>query len=804
MRYLAKFDDIQCLREFAKNKDVDVVEVMDHLLILAFDYDEDIAIYSIDELKSYNGVKSISMDTIVSLRYKKEKDTHTIKANEFSKKETTEFGTISNEKEYFTHLEVLSTRGDALPETPTQENAPKETHDYSPIYSGKNVNCFVIDTGVNSDNFFIKNKVFKTNFGINLEGMNQEDNDGHGTLSAMLIAGSWMGVAKEANIYTLKVLKSNGEGTTDHVVSAINNVIAFHESNSNPSIINLSLGGTLSGDDKIVDSDETNINNTHDNKFNDAVKVALSKGIHVVLAAGNGFLGKEDQQGERAFYGPIMSKFGNGFLNLSKEETDNQDDGQGDAIVVGSQDSNSNLHNSTPSFVSSFSNYGSGNTIFAVGGNQVLPVYTTESIGSGVDWKTVDGTSFSAPVITGLLALYLEKNPNATPAQGKAWLKESASDKALLNLKTHYTTHEDVEMKVVYDGNDKLDLTFTDSNLKWEFSDPISSTLITVNAGKNIQLNMESDDTEFGEFFSANKEKSFGIWKVLSITNNSISLERIDLSNLSLDIYDKTINVKKITFSLLLNTSHESKDGIISWQMDSQENRLIDAKTGSSFQVDLVDETDNLTAFNPFQTYTLLNTLDNQSELDISKIGDLELKSKLKLVTDRIQSPFEETYELKAGSLPSGITLNSDGTISKSDTFVSNKSKYDDVVVLVKTDYAESLVELSVVDSSISQNEFESNLTTDALIYYGSCETGSVQFDLSLYKSEIKEVFQIDERKAIVWRNDVPDNVIQPFSKLYPGHLYYIKIESGKTIKIPGASTQGQNQKLIVSTDCEI
>ncbi|USX17993.1 S8 family serine peptidase [Oxalobacteraceae bacterium OTU3REALA1] len=42
-------------------------------------------------------------------------------------------------------------------------------------------------------------------------------------------------------------------------------------------------------------------------------------------------------------------------------------------------------------------------------------------------YRVMAGTSMASPVVTGLLALFLESNPKATPAQAKAWLKKNSA-----------------------------------------------------------------------------------------------------------------------------------------------------------------------------------------------------------------------------------------------------------------------------------------------------------------------------------------------------------------------------------------
>ena len=315
---------------------------------------------------------------------------------------STNVGEFGGEEEYYSHLELISSR-----------DFTERTRGYHPVYTGKNVDCYIIDTGVKTDHPLLKTTGFvesyKSGFRVNGEDDSSYDDNGHGTEIALFITGETCGVARDVNIIPLKVVNKRGSGSNVGIAIAINEVIDHHlnKSTGNPSVINYSLGMMPSPHDPDYYPDDTG----DDVVTLDALKLATEHGIHVVAAAGNGF------GSGSSFIGPMMSKFTNGALNLSSETSGNFDPGQGNPIVVGSTNAASNLslYNSNPNHMAYFSNYGQGNTINAPGSDMVIPRWDYQPETQEV-YRWRNGTSFSCPVVAGLVCLYLEENPSASLA----------------------------------------------------------------------------------------------------------------------------------------------------------------------------------------------------------------------------------------------------------------------------------------------------------------------------------------------------------------------------------------------------
>lgn len=120
----------------------------------------------------------------------------------------------------------------------------------SGVYSGKGVSVAVIDTGIDSTNTYIADKIV---YGYDYFSKTKEymDYDGHGTACAGIVAGKTAdvgdyigGVAPEAKVFGFKVF--NGDNTTDEaIVRAMDGCVTHqYRDPSNPILIaSMSLGG---------------------------------------------------------------------------------------------------------------------------------------------------------------------------------------------------------------------------------------------------------------------------------------------------------------------------------------------------------------------------------------------------------------------------------------------------------------------------------------------------------------------------------------------------------------------------------
>ncbi|MFG2789241.1 S8 family peptidase [Streptomyces sp. NPDC048419] len=242
-----------------------------------------------------------------------------------------------------------------------QKSLPLDRRYIPPGAAGRGVTAYVIDTGIR-----ITHKDFggRASYGWDFVGNDRTANDGngHGTHVAGTIAGTTYGVAKRADVVSVRVLDNNGSGTTAQVIAGIDWVTRHARK---PAVANLSLGGS------------------HNAQLDAAVRNSIASGVTYAVAAGNDGL-------PAGLYSPADVK---------------------EAITVGAT--------GRTDARAAFSNFGPAVDLFAPGVS-----ITSASFASDTGRATFSGTSMATPHATGAAALYLAGHPKATPAQvAKALVK---------------------------------------------------------------------------------------------------------------------------------------------------------------------------------------------------------------------------------------------------------------------------------------------------------------------------------------------------------------------------------------------
>ncbi len=202
------------------------------------------------------------------------------------------------------------------------------------------------------------------------DGNGTNDCNGHGTHVAGTVGSETYGLAKNVSLIPVRVLGCNGSGSNSGVIAGVDWVA---QNASGPSVANMSLGGSSS------------------TALDNAVENAIDAGITFVVAAGN-------DNSDACFGSPNRVPA---------------------ALTIASSTSSDAR--------SSFSNYGSCIDLFAPGSS----ITSTWSNGGT---NTISGTSMAAPHVAGAVALYLQSNPSATPAQVETEIEGNAVANRISNV----------------------------------------------------------------------------------------------------------------------------------------------------------------------------------------------------------------------------------------------------------------------------------------------------------------------------------------------------------------------------------
>lgn len=291
------------------------------------------------------------------------------------------------------------------------------------------------------------------------------DYNGHGTACIGVSAGKNYGFAKNARIYSMKMTGLQGTGNPAGISStyAFDAIKIWHQNKPilpntgyrRPTVVNMSFGyntgyNSITGlyyqgvffnnSQTLTDANYRYSNygvyrytqvagfnfssNVHVGSVDSDIQEMTDAGIHIAASAGN------DQM-----YNVYSGAFWPNYYNYLAADTGTiyyqrgQSPWSSSTIKVGAIDGIS-VYSPTLEYKATFSNAGPGIDIYAPGSAIVTSVSNSSQIGGPYPYfwnnafgqTNVSGTSFAGPQVAGVLALYLQSNPGATPAQAKSWL----------------------------------------------------------------------------------------------------------------------------------------------------------------------------------------------------------------------------------------------------------------------------------------------------------------------------------------------------------------------------------------------
>ena len=221
-----------------------------------------------------------------------------------------------------------------------------------------------------------------------------DDCDGHGTHVAATAVGLSVGVAKDADVVSVRILDCDGSGSISNTVAALDWVAANHKA---PAVVTLSLGIQVGSWSRVLE---------------DAVSALINQhGITVVVAAGNSAV-------DACYVAPANVK---------------------DALSVAASDVKARYgggeadSSAQPDAVYQWTNSGPCVKIFAPG----VDIYS--ACGGASRCATVDdrsytyasGTSMAVPHVAGVAAIYLESYPQSSPAEVSAAILNGATQNSV-------------------------------------------------------------------------------------------------------------------------------------------------------------------------------------------------------------------------------------------------------------------------------------------------------------------------------------------------------------------------------------
>ncbi|WP_409252383.1 S8 family peptidase [Bacillus sp. SCS-153A] len=278
--------------------------------------------------------------------------------------------------------------------------------------TGKGITVAVLDSGIDGDaGSDFGDRLIRT-VKLNSDANYAADKYGHGTHVAGIIAGDgkksggkYMGIAPGANLISVKYSNDEGKATEGDFLSALEWVYDNHEK-YNIRVVNISSGVNVKQSYK-------------QSAVAAAVELLWHKGIVVVVSSGN--IGGTDCS---TCYAPANDPY---------------------VITVGAVDDN-NTKDLTDDYMKSWSSIGKtldghnkpeivapGSEIVAYMPGGALRKKSPENVVDEEYFK-MGGTSMATPVVSGIVALMLEKHPEWTPDQVKWVLQNSTREYGLVDM----------------------------------------------------------------------------------------------------------------------------------------------------------------------------------------------------------------------------------------------------------------------------------------------------------------------------------------------------------------------------------
>jgi serine protease AprX len=353
-------------------------------------------------------------------------------------------------------------------EVPLQPNYYLDTLNVRPVWDmgllGQGITVAVIDSGTNtekdlqvdpnkgkSDSRVLEQLTFNSNAG------HKNDATGHGTHVAGIVGGSgyrssglYAGIAPEVSFVSLKISDDIGMAYESDAVDAMQWVFE-NKDIYNIRVVNLSVNTTTES-------------SYHTSPLDAAAEILWFNGVVVVVSAGNKGSGNGFNTANAApANDPFVITVG---ASLERGTSNRADDQLAPFSASGT----------TFDGFSKPEIFAPGKDIISILGPEMwIPDHPDRVVMDG-EYFRLSGTSMSAPMVTGAVALLLQDEPNLTPDQVKYRLLESASTIGANDL------YLDVYAAVTGTTTESANTGYVASQLLWSGDEPIAWNSVAWNS----------------------------------------------------------------------------------------------------------------------------------------------------------------------------------------------------------------------------------------------------------------------------------------------------------------------------------
>src|SRR5687767_2913393 len=333
------------------------------------------------------------------------------------------------------HVEATTGTGIVRTQTTTTSDGLNTTT----VSDGNGISIAIVDSGIDTHHTAFKNEfgVSRVTASEDFTGESRTDDPyGHGTHVASIAAGNdqiasgaYTGIAPAANLINLRILDSQGAGTTSSLLAALDWVLTFRTLH-NIRVINLSVGTSA-------------IDSYLNDPICQAVRRVTDAGVVVVAAAGNNGRGINGEK----IYGQIHAP-GNepSAITVGAANTFGTDVRNGDIVTTYSSRGPTRSFWTDASEVRHYDNLikpdlvAPGNKIVGAAASNSSLLAAHPELDAEVStlptrrMMYLSGSSMATPIAAGTAALLLQANENLSPSLIKAIFMYTAQPLSGMNM----------------------------------------------------------------------------------------------------------------------------------------------------------------------------------------------------------------------------------------------------------------------------------------------------------------------------------------------------------------------------------